>query len=65
LYDGAIPLSLDSSGVWTATVVIDIPGTHEYKFIVNERYWYADPENSMIVADGHGGVNSLVEVCAL
>lgn len=65
LYDGAIPMGKDGSGVWSTTVSIAVPGTHQYKFIVNEKYWYADPDNSMIVADGHGGVNSLIEVCEL
>lgn len=55
---GAVPFTLGADGAWTGAH--DFPaGTHQYKFIVSERDWIADPANPDGVDDGFGGRNSL------
>lgn len=53
-----------ATGVWSADTVLP-PGHTEYKFVVDERDWIADPANPRTASDGFGGSNSVVEVvCA-
>jgi len=37
------------------------PGRHEYKFVINDR-WQSDPECRDWAPDGHGSLNSVIEV---
>ena len=60
--EGAIALTNDGSGAWSATVRVE-PGRHEYKLIIDGGEWIADPANPEVVPDGLGGNNSLLVVC--
>lgn len=62
LADGAFAMLNDGMGHWSVTVTLDA-GTHQYKFIVDGTEWHYDPTNPDTVSDGHGGLNSVIEVC--
>jgi glycosidase len=59
---GAIELERSSGGVFRATLLIEPPGRHEYKLIVDGTRWIADPENPDRRDDGFGGFNSVLDV---
>ena len=62
--DGGLALSFDdTSGLWTGAINLDA-GVYEYKFVLDEATWIADPGNPDAVDDGVGGQNSRVEVTA-
>jgi 1,4-alpha-glucan branching enzyme len=48
-------------GVWWGTVPL-IPGTYQYKFVVDEKEWREDPLCPDRVPNEFGGVNSICEV---
>jgi 1,4-alpha-glucan branching enzyme len=48
------------SGHFKTTIKLS-PGRHEYKFIVNGE-WRVDPKCSIRVPNGHGGLNSAIDV---
>lgn len=50
----------DAGGYWYTSVVLP-RGTHQYKFVVDDK-WLVDPENPLQNKDGFGGVNSVVEL---
>ena len=50
----------DGCGVYKCIVMLT-PGTHEYKFVINDE-WYLDPCNTKFVTNDHGTLNSLLEV---
>ena len=50
-----------ADGTWTADVVLGT-GVYEYKFLVNDEEWLADPANVDRVPDSFGGHNSLVRL---
>ncbi|MBN1504404.1 MAG: glycogen-binding domain-containing protein [Candidatus Eisenbacteria bacterium] len=54
----ADPMTRDQEGVWRVTVALQ-PGKHEYKFLVNDSNYMADPDNPVVVGD-YG--NSQIEV---
>ena len=58
----ASPLRKDSSGLWLTEVKAPPAGRYQYKFIVNGQRWIEDPSNGMKVADGYGGLNSLLVI---
>ncbi len=44
-------------------IILLLPeGEYEYKFVVNDKMWIEDPNNSNKKADGNGGYNSLLVV---
>lgn len=51
--------SRESSGLWRASVSAVMSGVHQYKFLLNESQWIADPCNSERTSDGRGGWNSV------
>jgi hypothetical protein len=60
---GGWPL-VSTNGVWTLTRKVPT-GTHEYKLVLNESEWIADPTNTRTAPDGFGGQNSVLETkCA-
>jgi len=57
----ACPMKEVAGGAWECE--LEIPaGTHQYKFVVNEVVWIADPANMETSEDGHGGRNSVITV---
>ena len=58
---GAIAMTLGSDAAW-AVMHTFMPGTYQYKFIIDGTTYIADPTDANVVADGFGGVNS-VYVC--
>ena len=58
----ASKLRKDSSGIWLAEVKTPPAGRYQYKFIVDGERWIEDPSNGMKVADGYGGLNSLLVI---
>lgn len=57
---GACEMHRHPWGVWEAVVPLG-EGVHEYKFIVDDT-WVRDPCNPCVVLNGHGTVNSIIEV---
>ncbi len=47
-------------GTYTTRLLL-APGKHEYKFVVDGN-WCADPTCSDFSSDGHGSVNSVVNI---
>jgi glycosidase len=60
---GAIEMTSDGSGSWSATTSITPGGRHLYKFVVDGTRWEPDPVNPNREDDGFGGWNSVIEVC--
>jgi len=55
---GGLPLTFDAaSGQWTGSFPI-AEGAHQYKLVLDERDWIADPRAPGTVSDGFGGTNS-------
>ena len=57
----ADPMTPLSDGRWHTRVWV-IPGTYEYKFVVNGEQWMHDPARPEAVGDGYWGKNSIVRV---
>lgn len=58
----ALPLQDDDGdGKWKAAAVLR-PGEYEYKFVVNDSLWLADPANPRRISDGWNGFNSVLTV---
>jgi 1,4-alpha-glucan branching enzyme len=51
----------NGDGQWTLLYTLP-PGIYEYKFVINDKKWIADPRNPQTVPDGFDGVNSVVRV---
>jgi 1,4-alpha-glucan branching enzyme len=51
----------DHDGVWKIVLPLK-PGRYEYKFVIDEDRWIADPGNPHSVDDGFGGPNSVLIV---
>jgi len=51
----------DGDGTWELRVGLG-PGRYEYLFLVDGRFWEADPANPQRVPDGEGGERSLLVV---
>jgi glycosidase len=61
---GAIDMTRGTDGeTWEATVLVEPPGRHEYKFIVDGTTWVPDPDNPDRVPDGYGSYNSVIWLC--
>ena len=58
---GALAMSRNASGVWTATVALPV-GEHRYDFVVDGKQWVPDPTAHAEVDDGFGGRNSVIVV---
>jgi len=56
------PLHKDSTGIWLCHIPTPGPGRYEYKFVVDHSSWIEDPGNGLKVADGFGGLNSVLIV---
>lgn len=59
---GAIEMTRSGGGVWTATVLVEPPGVHEYKLVIDGTRWIADPDNPDRRDDGFGGQNSVLAI---
>lgn len=57
------PMTGHDDGHWEAIVALR-PGRYEYKFLVDGE-WLADPVVRETVPNGHGSVNSVIEVLEL
>ena len=58
---GALTMTRDANGVWSATVPLPV-GEHRYQFVINGSRWVPDPTAHAEVDDGFGGVNSVIVV---
>jgi 5'-AMP-activated protein kinase regulatory beta subunit len=54
------PMTNDGTGQWKKIILL-IPGTYEYKFIVDGR-WKKDPRNTETCLNSYGTRNSLLKV---
>jgi 1,4-alpha-glucan branching enzyme len=54
------PMAKGDDGIWRTTLTL-IPGTYEYKFVVDGE-WIEDPENPDFLPDPYGGKNSVITV---
>lgn len=59
-WDGEKTKLAEKSGVFSKSVLL-APGRYEYKFVVN-GIWTVDPECADWVPNGHGSLNSVIEV---
>ena len=60
----AAPMQRANDGSWSTS--LELPeGTHSYKFVVDGDTWLADPQNTLKLADGNGGNNSVLRLGAL
>lgn len=50
------------SGLWLVDLKTPPAGRYQYKFLVDKKRWTEDPSNGMKVADGYGGMNSLLVI---
>jgi len=57
--EGGWPLSWDGAA-WTGAFELDA-GTYDYKFVIDESDWIADPANPDGIDDGFGGWNSRIQ----
>jgi len=48
-------------GNWSITMFLE-PGRYEYKYVVDDTEWIADPNAKEFVDDGYGGKRSVVIV---
>ena len=59
---GGWPLAYDNDRkLWTLTQKVP-SGTHQYKLVLDEKEWIADPSNPSTAPDGFGGQNSVLMV---
>ncbi|MFN0158365.1 MAG: S8 family serine peptidase [Bacteroidota bacterium] len=49
-------------GIWSCWIRRPSAGTHQYKFVLDEKEWIEDPTNTSREPDGYGGWNSVLEV---
>lgn len=61
--EGALELVDDGSGTFSLLTVIDPPGRHQYKFIIDGNTWLNDPAESRQRFDGFSTYNSELVVC--
>jgi hypothetical protein len=57
----ADPMVQQADGSWRNKIFL-VPGTYEYKFVVNGDQWICDPRCPDSVGDGYWGKNSIVTV---
>jgi diguanylate cyclase (GGDEF)-like protein len=57
----ADPLSRHEDGRWHGQVDM-VPGTYEYKFVINGERWIKDPLGAETVSDGYWGENSILRL---
>lgn len=59
---GGWPLSYDPvSNRWWLKAELE-PSSYQYKFVLNESTWIADPGNPNSASDGFGGTNSVLDL---
>lgn len=51
----------DAEGRYTAALELGA-GSYEYKFVLDDNVWIADPLNPAAAPDNHGGFNSIVRI---
>jgi diguanylate cyclase (GGDEF)-like protein len=57
----ADPMNAQEDGSFWVKVGL-IPGTYEYKFVLNGEKWIADPAAAEAISDGYWGQNSILHV---
>jgi 1,4-alpha-glucan branching enzyme len=57
----ADPMHAQEDGTFWLRVGL-IPGTYEYKFVVDQSHWIPDPSASGNISDGYWGHNSILDV---
>ena len=51
----------NADGLWHVKIYM-VPGTYEYKYVINGERWIKDPGSRQTVGDGYWGENSIVTV---
>ena len=57
----ADPMHPQEDGSFTGKLHL-IPGTYEYKYVINGENWIADPASGEYISDGYWGQNSMLHV---
>ena len=57
----ATPMRRRDDGIWITELSVP-DGTYWYKFVIDEETWRADPLNTRMAPDGHGGSNSVLRL---
>lgn len=47
------------AGIWEISLDLS-GGSYQYQFLINGKIWQADPNNTSLVEDGFGGINSSI-----
>ena len=50
------------TGVWQIEFTVTPNREYRYQFLVDGEQWHADPTASIVVNDGFGGVNSILDI---
>ncbi len=59
---GALPMTgPDASGAYVGEITLGA-GTYQYKFVIDDDAWIADPLNPAGAPDNHGGFNSVLKL---
>lgn len=59
-WKNSITMTKKKDGTFSCDVSLPKDSRHEYKFIVNETLWIADPEADALQPDTFGGNNSVI-----
>jgi hypothetical protein len=52
----------DGDGVWEIRFSVERDREYQYQFVVDDERWVHDPRSSLLVDDGFGGVNSILDI---
>ena len=50
-----------NDGIWSIVKQIAV-GRYEYKYVIDQKSWFSDPNCLEVVDDGYGGKNSILVV---
>ncbi|GAB6090528.1 hypothetical protein JCM12856_21210 [Spirochaeta dissipatitropha] len=50
------------NGIWEIRIEMKPDGEYRYQFLVDEKDWIPDPDAPLQVADGFGGINSVMNL---
>jgi hypothetical protein len=52
----------DGDGIWEIEIPLNRGEEHQYQFLIDGQTWIPDPEASLQVEDGFGGINSVLQI---
>jgi hypothetical protein len=52
----------DEQGIWRVKIRLEKHKTYTYNFLIDEEIWMPDPDADLLVNDGFGGINSIINL---